>query len=106
MRLYCSNLVIFVCTVARKDIPLVVYTKALAFQGQNHTSLGARDNHFAAAAMSCMYPEHTKVSVQPRQTTTWQHTVTQPQLRPRSLELWGSSTVDDVVNLGAARIEI
>ena len=63
MRLHCSNLVLFVCAVARKDIPLVVYTKALAFQGQNHTSLVAHDDHFAAAAMSCMHPEHTTGSV-------------------------------------------
>ena len=65
MRLHCGNLVIFVCAVARKDVPLVVHTKALAFQRQNNTSLVAHDNHLAAAAMRCMHPEHTKVSIQP-----------------------------------------
>ncbi len=75
MRLHCSNLVIFVSAVARKDIPLVVYTKALAFQCQNYTSFVAHDDHLAAAAMSCMHPEQTKVSVHPRQTIDWRHAV-------------------------------
>ena len=37
---------------------------------------------------------------------SWRRAVTPHQLRLDSLELWGSSTVYDVVNLGTARIEI
>jgi hypothetical protein len=56
LRLDGGNLVFLVCTATRVDIPFVVCTKELAFQGQDNTTLSVNYVHFATAIIHSKYP--------------------------------------------------